>query len=185
MSADLVPHRECGPCSVCCKVPIIDAPELKKKPGILCPNCVAGAGCQIYEIRPHVCRVHFCGWRHLALLDESWRPDISNVYIELKSLPSEEYCGFVPALPSGLRITILGELSPKHTELLAANIASLVAGDIPVVLTVAGSPEHMRGALLLNPILKPYPSNDAVFAEALAVVFRACHDMPAQQYAFA
>ena len=184
MRADLVPHRDCGPCNVCCKVPIIDTPEMKKSPGVLCPNCVAGIGCQIYETRPEVCREHYCGWRHLALLDDSWRPDLSNIYVELKYLSTQDYSGFTAAHPTGLRITLLGELSPEHTELLAANIASLVAGDIPVVLTVAGPPEKMRGALLLNPILKPYPSDKAVFAEALAVVFRACQDMPAQQYVF-
>lgn len=184
MSAELVPNRECGSCTICCKVPIIDVPELKKPPGVYCPNCVAGSGCQIYDTRPAVCRVHFCGWRHFALLDESWRPDISNVFIELKSLPSEEYCGFNPAQPAGLRITLLGPLSQEHQELLAGNIASLVSGDIPVVLTVAGPPEKMRGALLLNPLLKPYPTTLAGFAEALAVAQRACNDMPAEKFLF-
>lgn len=183
--SELVPNRECGSCTVCCKVPIIDVPELKKPPGVLCGNCVAGLGCKIYDTRPEVCRVHYCGWRHLALLDESWRPDLSNIFIELKSLPSEEYCGFIPANPSGLRITLLGELSPEHQELLAANIASLVAADIPVVLTVAAPAEHMRGALLLNPMLKPYPVTLAAFSAALAVAQRACHEIPAEQFSFA
>ena len=49
---NVVPNRECGECTVCCKVLLIDDPEFQKLPGVLCPNCKAGAGCQIYDDAP-------------------------------------------------------------------------------------------------------------------------------------
>lgn len=184
MSVELVPNRECGSCTVCCEVPIIDVPELQKPPGVRCTHCTQGSGCQIYEARPEVCRSHYCGWRHFALLDDSWRPDRSNIFIELKTLPSDEYCGFAPTHPAGLRITLLGPLRAEHQELLDGNIAALVVGDIPVVLTVAAPPEQTRGALLLNPMLKPYPITHPAFAATLAIAQRACQEIPAEPFTF-
>jgi len=89
MSLLSVPNRECGPCTVCCKVHVILDPALKKLPGVLCRYASAEAGCTIYETRPETCRGHFCAWRQLAQFDESWRPDLSNIYIELKGDPPE------------------------------------------------------------------------------------------------
>lgn len=77
----LIPGRECGECTVCCKVPPIADPALTKPAGVLCPNCI-GNRCTIYLDRPQSCRDFFCQWRNLALLDENWRPDRSGVLIQ-------------------------------------------------------------------------------------------------------
>jgi hypothetical protein len=78
--ADMVPGRECGSCTVCCKMLKIDAPELKKLAGVLCQHCT-GVGCGIYDKRPAVCGGYFCGWRGMAYLTEHWRPDRCGVLI--------------------------------------------------------------------------------------------------------
>lgn len=84
----LVPGRDCGECTVCCRIPNIDKPEVQKPSGLLCRNCVEG-GCAIYETRYPVCREFHCAWRQMANLDESWRPDRSGVYIEFQLLDAD------------------------------------------------------------------------------------------------
>jgi hypothetical protein len=82
----LVADRECGKCTVCCKVPAIDHPALQKMPGVTCPNCKVG-GCKIYETRPEPCRNFFCGWRYLPDLGKDWRPDKCGVLIRFQDAP--------------------------------------------------------------------------------------------------
>ena len=55
-------RRECGPCQACCRDLKIDAPDLKKKAGVLCGH-YSGSGCGIYAQRPAVCQGFLCGWR--------------------------------------------------------------------------------------------------------------------------
>ena len=73
----LVPNRDCGGCTVCCKDLAINEPDLKKVRGVLCEHCAKDSGCAIYETRPGICRTWFCGWRLLPQLDDGWRPDKS------------------------------------------------------------------------------------------------------------
>ena len=82
---DLVANRECGKCTVCCKVLAIDDPALAKSPGTMCPNCKTGSGCRIYDTRPDPCRGFFCGWRYLRELDYKWRPDKSGIMIRMQT----------------------------------------------------------------------------------------------------
>jgi len=66
--SDLVPGRECGPCTTCCRTLKIDAPELKKLADVVCPHCTEGGGCKIYANRPQVCQDWYCGWRKIPQL---------------------------------------------------------------------------------------------------------------------
>ena len=54
------PGRECGTCTLCCKLIAVTA--LEKPPGTWCPHCVRGKGCGIYETRPAECRTFYCHW---------------------------------------------------------------------------------------------------------------------------
>ncbi len=48
--------RSCGACSMCCYVPPIDEPEIKKEANVWCRHCRPGhGGCSIYEQRPASC----------------------------------------------------------------------------------------------------------------------------------
>jgi hypothetical protein len=182
MALDLVPNRECGPCNACCKYPIILDQALKKPPGVLCPNWGAEVGCTIYEQRPVSCRGHFCAWRQLTQFDDSWRPDISNVYIELKDDPPEHFRHVLPNAPFAFRFVLLGELIPQRLGLLATTIAALIDHDVPVILAVAAPPEYLGCHMLLNPNLKPVAAAcGREFMEGFATALHTCLTMPPEK----
>jgi len=87
-AAILVQRRECGECQVCCIVPTIDAPDIQKDCGSSCRNSLQG-GCGIYETRPEVCRIFYCGWRRSGDFPDDWRPDQSGIFavLEVNTLP--------------------------------------------------------------------------------------------------
>jgi len=64
--------RECGKCSMCCKVLRID--EIAKPAGKWCDHCKIGQGCTIYESRPHVCRTFACAWLMSEKVPDEWYP---------------------------------------------------------------------------------------------------------------
>jgi hypothetical protein len=180
MSLPLVPGRECGPCNACCTQPVILDPALKKPPGVLCPNWQDG--CTIYETRPAPCRGHFCAWRQLPQLDDSWRPDLSNIYIELKDDPPEHFRHVLPQAPFALKFTLLSDLIPQRLGLLATMIASLIDHDVPVILAVAAPPEHLGCHMLLNPPLKPFAAAmGQPFLEGFAKVLLNLGAMPPEK----
>lgn len=52
--------RECGSCSMCCK--LFPIPEIGKPADTWCTNFAKHRGCTIWQHRPAVCRVFWCGW---------------------------------------------------------------------------------------------------------------------------
>lgn len=52
--------RQCGECSLCCK--LIEITEIGKPARQWCPDWDKGKGCTIYENRPDVCRNFSCLW---------------------------------------------------------------------------------------------------------------------------
>lgn len=73
---------------MCCKSLQID--ELDKPMGLMCENCVAGAGCAIYESRPQVCRDFLCEWLMDRNLSSIYRPDRIGV-IFMEDPDNEDY----------------------------------------------------------------------------------------------
>jgi len=71
----VVPGRECGTCTLCCKV--IAVIDFDKKPGVWCTHCIRGKGCGIYETRPTECRTFFCEWMLTKSLGAEWKPERS------------------------------------------------------------------------------------------------------------
>ncbi len=83
-----IPGKACGACNMCCKV--LDIEELHKPAGPLCPNCVAGSGCAIYNSRPDVCRDYVCLWKSERALSPQLRPDrVGTILMEDED--SDEY----------------------------------------------------------------------------------------------
>ncbi len=80
----LAPGRDCGSCTLCCKV--FRIVEVDKPSGQWCRHVVQGRGCGIHETRPEVCRHFFCFWRQNATLGPDWKPDRSKfvLYREMK-----------------------------------------------------------------------------------------------------
>lgn len=80
-SADLTPldARTCGTCTLCCRLPDIDA--LSKPANAWCDHCVEGQGCLIYERRPALCRDFLCLWRTDEDLGDPWEPARSHMMV--------------------------------------------------------------------------------------------------------
>jgi hypothetical protein len=79
ITARLVQGRECGPCTLCCRV--LGIGEILKPPGQDCPDCAVGKGCTIYERRPRTCKDFYCGFLVMKDLEEEWRPAISKLIL--------------------------------------------------------------------------------------------------------
>jgi hypothetical protein len=77
----LVSGRECGECTACCVVLLIDDKNFKKPADQVCSNLMKKGGCKIYTQRPSVCQEWYCAWRFMEQLDESWRPDRSGIML--------------------------------------------------------------------------------------------------------
>ena len=61
--------RQCGSCSMCCKV--LHIAEFDKPANRWCEHIARGGGCGIYETRFETCRGYKCQW----LLDDSLGPE--------------------------------------------------------------------------------------------------------------
>ena len=73
------PGRECGECSLCCKVPLIV--PLDKPAGRWCRHCTPGHGCGIWPTRPAVCRSFHCLWITDPRLGPEWKPSRAHFMI--------------------------------------------------------------------------------------------------------
>ena len=75
----IVSGRECGQCTLCCKV--LPIKELGKPHDQWCQHCDVGRGCRIYDQRPSVCRGFYCDYRTQALVGEHWFPARSKMVL--------------------------------------------------------------------------------------------------------
>jgi hypothetical protein len=135
----LVPDRSCGECTVCCEALIIDAPQLKKLPGVLCPHCVREQGCAIYEQRPPGCRDWHCLWRQAATLDESWRPDKSGILVmeNLDGIP-------IGYGQRGMVFELLdGDAARAAWPPLIDEVIRFIGARVPIYLSLPGPPGHL------------------------------------------
>ena len=66
--------RTCDGCNMCCYIPDINEPTLKKEEWTMCQNCDVGVGCKMYEDRPKPCRTFDCSWIKGETPVE-WKPD--------------------------------------------------------------------------------------------------------------
>ena len=126
--------RTCGPCTVCCVVPKIDTPELRKKARVPCRH-LTQSGCGIYAGRPAVCREFLCGWRLFEELADDWRPDLSGVLI-LRNVPEELPQAWRGA-PYGVHLVVIGGEAAVIRPAFIGYVARLMARGIPVLLSAA------------------------------------------------
>jgi hypothetical protein len=136
----LVPERGCGECTVCCTAMAIDKPQIQKDAGVTCRHCTA-KGCAIYDMRPSLCRDYHCGWRQLSILDESWRPDHSGVFVELEPHDGQTAISLV-LLDNPLRTV----RQPWFIDFVATG----VRGNLPLMLGIPGPPGRQGASLQLN-----------------------------------
>jgi len=77
-----VPGRECGSCTLCCKV--FRIVEVESPPGKWCQHCSPSKGCTIHDVRPQVCRGYFCLWFYQPGLGPEWKPEKSKIILNLE-----------------------------------------------------------------------------------------------------
>jgi len=74
--------RQCGDCSLCCKVLAIA--ELEKPKDAWCPNFAPALGCRIYASRPPSCRDFACQWLTDPSMGPEWKPSVSKLVLDSK-----------------------------------------------------------------------------------------------------
>mgnify|MGYP001551736834 CR=1 FL=1 len=138
---DLVPGRSCGDCTVCCTVMAIDKPDIQKAAGVACKFCTGG--CTIYDARTSLCRDYHCGWRQLPILDESWRPDRSGVFVEVEEIDGE----------TGISLVLVGNpLKTLRQPWFTDFVAWAVTADVLLSLGIPGPPGRQGASLPLNTV---------------------------------
>lgn len=145
----LVPGRECGECTLCCEVLHVDSPDFQKPQGVRCAHCVPGGGCAIHATRPNICREWFCQWRRYAWLDDSWRPDRSQLL--LRATDDGVPAGYSSAI--GVVIDVLGPCEILQGLHVLETIATLIDAGIATFLSVPPVLGRTSGRVLLNPWL--------------------------------
>jgi len=93
--------RDCGPCTLCCKVMAVD--EIEKVAGAWCAHCAKGAGCAIYETRPQSCRAFSCAWLRHPELPHNLRPDLTRVVLAFDNNATRLIASCDPAHPMAWR----------------------------------------------------------------------------------
>jgi len=73
LNARVAAGRECGTCTLCCKVAAVE--EVDKRNGVWCLHCVSGKRCTIYQQRPPSCRSFYCQWMVEKGLGLEWKPE--------------------------------------------------------------------------------------------------------------
>jgi len=73
------PGKQCGSCTLCCKLLGISA--LGKPMDQWCSHCEIGRGCRIYDKRPQACAEFFCLFLMHGGLGEAWRPSNSKIVL--------------------------------------------------------------------------------------------------------
>lgn len=103
----VIGHRPCGACTLCCKLPAIDDPALRKPANTHCRYCAPGVGCAVHADRPASCRAFQCLWSQLPAeadpLPESWRPDLVDAYLIRSADGNDLHVMADPAVPDGWR----------------------------------------------------------------------------------
>jgi hypothetical protein len=163
----LVPGRECGGCTVCCIDLHINTLGLRKLGGVRCPNLRNDGCCEIYETRFKVCREFHCGWREIAALSDSWRPDRSGIVLipKSKNTPSGYRHG------SGMELMLLQRGALYNAE-LPGLIAAWVSARVPIVFSIASPLGYTARSAFLNEVVE-----DAVRRQDRAALVRALEKM--------
>ena len=93
--------RQCGSCTLCCKVLAVAA--LEKPAGVWCRHCRPGQGCGIYEERPQECRTFGCLWLADPNFPEELKPERSKLVFVLEANKSRVVAHCDPGRPLAWR----------------------------------------------------------------------------------
>lgn len=149
----LVSGRQCGTCTICCRILPVNTKELRKTANLLCQHCDEGRGCRIYDTRPVVCRGFYCEWRLNPQIPATWRPDKSSIFIERIAREHIEEIseGYADAHAISFML-----LRPDAIErpALVETIADYVVRRVAVFLTIPGPAGYLPAQLFLNEVME-------------------------------
>lgn len=148
----LVSGRQCGACTVCCKILPVATKELKKTANVLCQHCDEGRGCRIYETRPVVCCGFYCEWLLNPQIPATWRPDKSGIFIE--RIAREHIDDIPKACAADYAISFM-LVQPDAIErpALIETIAEYTSRRIATFLTIPGPAGYLPAQMFLNDVL--------------------------------
>lgn len=135
--------RDCAGCTACCSFAPIHADTLRKPANTLCPHCVGGKGCTVYQVRPQVCRGFYCGYFFLAELGPEWHPENSGVVIRSEAFDSD-----------AITLLIL-RMSPfLVSETFAGMVGGWINAGIDVEFERVGPLGHLPAKMRMNELLE-------------------------------
>jgi hypothetical protein len=124
--AKVVPGRECGSCTLCCKV--YNVVELGKAAGKWCSHCKPGRGCTIHDTLPNECAAFNCLWKTMPSMSMQWKPDQSKMVLTLHPETNNIHVVVDPGLPSAWT------RAPYHDQLRGLSKTNMARGHLVVVL---------------------------------------------------
>lgn len=119
------PARECGGCTLCCKVYNVVA--LGKAAGKWCSHCNPGRGCTIHDNLPTECAAFDCLWKTTPGLPMHWKPDQSKMVLTLHPQTNNIQVVVDPGLPSAWT------RQPYHGQLRLLARDNMAKGHLVVV----------------------------------------------------
>tara|TARA_R110000823_G_scaffold40754_9_gene107695 strand:+ start:1713 stop:2225 length:513 start_codon:yes stop_codon:yes gene_type:complete len=99
--------RSCGDCDVCCIVPSIDHPDLKKEVNAICPKLDQSKSCnkcKIYDFRPEQCAGFDCSWK-LGFGDDTDQPNQNNLLTTIKEFNNGVWIIAIETAPNAITTT--------------------------------------------------------------------------------
>jgi hypothetical protein len=142
--ARVVPGRECGSCTLCCKV--YNVIELGKAAGKWCSHCSPGRGCKIHDNLPSECSAFNCLWRLKSEMPVQWKPDQAKMVVTVHPKTNNLHVVVDPGLPSAwtrqpyhdhLRLWSKKNMATGHLVMVFVNqLATLILPDQDVQLGV-------------------------------------------------
>src|SRR6266508_5697087 len=79
--------RECGSCSLCCR--LLQIKILDKPAGEWCKHCDPGHGCKIHAVKPDICKTYQCQWL-LGRGDDEWYPLKSKIIMDFTRVDNND-----------------------------------------------------------------------------------------------
>lgn len=128
-TAELVPGRSCQGCTMCCKLMEVGAVE--KPRGTWCRHCDQKSGCGIYEARPDACRIFYCGYLRIPMLDDRWKPSKAKLLVNYESSSNRIVIHVDPQRPGAWRE------EPFHSQI--KRWASAIARDGGMLVVWTGA----------------------------------------------
>ena len=119
--------RECGTCTLCCKVMAVAT--LSKPRGVWCDHALPGRGCGIYDTRPQDCRTFVCLWLRDESLGPDWKPEKSKMVLAHEEATGHMLVYLDPSTPRAW------QRAPYMKRLTALMQAGLPLGRLVFIMT--------------------------------------------------